>query len=85
MMKRMMLSGALVLCAMVAIGVTVKVPLREGWRFVKADDSAAGTNLTIKAMSDTQVVKENTGSHVFVRMFGKGLDAMEDFVIGLEM
>jgi len=52
MMKRMMLSGALVLCAMVAIGGTVKVPLREGWRFVKADDPAAGTNLTIKAMSD---------------------------------
>ena len=51
-MKRMMLSGALVLCAMVAIGGTVKVPLREGWRFVKADDPAAGTNLTIKAMSD---------------------------------
>ena len=52
MMKRMMLSGALVLCAIVAIGGTVKVPLREGWRFVKADDPAAGTNLTIKAMSD---------------------------------
>lgn len=50
---------------------------------------AAGTDAArveaIKAMSDAQVVKENTGSHVFVRMFGKGLDAMEDFVIGLEM
>ena len=49
--KRMWIAGAAVCCAVVAAGVTVKVPLREGWRFVKADDPAAGTNLTIRVMS----------------------------------
>ncbi len=39
----------------------------------------------IKAMSDEQVVKEDTGSKVFIRMFGKALDAMEDFDLVLEM
>ena len=39
----------------------------------------------IKAMSDEQVVKEDTGSKVFIRMSGKGLDAMEDFDLTLEM
>ena len=34
-----------------AFGATEKVALRTGWRFVKADDPAAGTNLTIRAMS----------------------------------
>ena len=35
-----------------AHGGTVRVPLKEGWRFVKADDPAAGTNLSMSAMSD---------------------------------
>ncbi len=39
------------LCAAVAFGGTEKVALRDGWRFVKADDPAAGTNLTIAALS----------------------------------
>ena len=39
----------------------------------------------IKAMSDEQVVKEDTGSKVFIRMCGKCLDAMEDFALALEM
>ena len=34
-----------------AFGATEKVALRTGWRFVKADDPVAGTNLTIRAMS----------------------------------
>ena len=34
-----------------AFGGTQKVPLDHGWRFVKADDPSAGTNLTIQAMS----------------------------------
>ena len=37
-----------VLCA---FGGTVKIPLKEGWRFVKDDDPKAGTNLTLQAMS----------------------------------
>ena len=39
------------LMATVAFGGTVKVPLKTGWRFMKADDPAAGTNLTMQAMS----------------------------------
>ena len=35
-----------------AHGAVESVPLKAGWRFVKADDPAAGTNLTIGAMSD---------------------------------
>ena len=37
------------LCACAA---TVKVPLADGWRFVKADDPKIGTNYTFGAMSD---------------------------------
>jgi beta-galactosidase len=37
---------------MCALAATVKVPLDEGWRFVKADDPSALTNLTIRSMSD---------------------------------
>ena len=37
--------------ATVAFGGTVKVPLKTGWRFMKADDPVAGTNLTMQAMS----------------------------------
>ena len=39
------------LLAAAAFGETVKVPLNTGWKFVKADDPAAGTNLTMQAMS----------------------------------
>ena len=39
------------LCASAVVGGTVKVPLKSGWKFVKADDPAAGTNLTFKMMS----------------------------------
>ena len=46
-----MIAVAAALCAAFAHGATVKVPLKAGWRFAKADDPAAGTNLTIKAMS----------------------------------
>ena len=37
--------------SMLAFGGTQKVPLKEGWRFVKADDPMAGTNLTLRTMS----------------------------------
>ena len=39
------------LCSAFARGATERIPLKTGWRFVKADDPSAGTNLTIKAMS----------------------------------
>ena len=38
--------------ASVANAATVKVPLKEGWRFLKADDPSAGASLTMKTMSD---------------------------------
>ena len=40
-------------CALagVANAATVKVPLKEGWRFIKADDPSAGASLTMKTMS----------------------------------
>ena len=36
-----------------------------------------------KAMADAQIIKQDTGSHVFLRLTGYVLDAMEDFDIGL--
>ena len=39
----------------------------------------------IKALDDAAVVKEDTGSHVFIRLFGYVLDAMEDFAVVLEV
>ena len=52
--SRVVNAALCVLFAGVFAGVqaaTLKVPLNDGWRFVKADDPAAGTNLTIKTMS----------------------------------
>ena len=54
--------------AVVSFGATEKVALKTGWRFVKGDDPAAGTNLTIKAMSamlDRACVGDVSGAHVF--------------------
>ena len=50
-MKRFLIAVCLAEIAASACGGTLKVPLREGWRFVKADDPKAGTNLTIQALS----------------------------------
>ena len=44
-------ASAFVVASAAAGGATLKVPLKDGWRFTKGDDPAAGTNLTIKAMS----------------------------------
>ena len=38
----------------------------------------------IKALSDDALRKEDTGSHVFLHLYGHVLDAMEDFHITLE-
>lgn len=38
----------------------------------------------IKSLADESLRKEDTGSHVFLRMYGRVLDAMEDFHITLE-
>lgn len=56
----------------------------RSYLLTQAVDDAARVD-AIKAMSDEQVVKENTGSKVFIQMFGKVLDAMEDFALVLEM
>lgn len=39
----------------------------------------------IKALDDTAVIKEDTGSYVFIRLYGYVLDAMEDFSLVLEI
>lgn len=39
----------------------------------------------IKALDDAAVVKEDTGSYVFIRLYGYVLDAMEDFALVLEV
>ncbi|MBR2934909.1 MAG: phage tail sheath subtilisin-like domain-containing protein [Oscillospiraceae bacterium] len=84
---------------LVALGDYLKVleqegALKAGSSGVKLDAAATRKYLLaqdpsradeIKAMSDEQVVKEDTGSKVFIRMFGKALDAMEDFDLVLEM
>ena len=43
---------AAMVAAWAASAATVKVPLADGWRFVKSDDPKAGSGLSIKAMSD---------------------------------
>lgn len=47
-----------------------------------AGDSAEVTR--VKALSDDALRKEDTGSHVFLHLYGRVLDAMEDFHITLE-
>jgi beta-galactosidase len=46
------LLAVVTVCFANALGATLKVPLKTGWRFVKADDPAAGTNLTHHVMSE---------------------------------
>ena len=50
MRERIILAAAMLFAAF-AHGATQSVPLKGGWRFIKADDPAAGTNLTLQAMS----------------------------------
>lgn len=65
-------------------GAALDAAATRSYLITQAGDDAARVD-EIKAMSDEQVVKENTGSKVFIRMYGKGLDAMEDFDLVLEM
>ena len=51
-MKRLCIALGVVGLAVVAFGGTTKVALKSGWKFVKADDPKAGTNLTLQAMSE---------------------------------
>ena len=39
----------------------------------------------IQALDDPEVIREDTGSYVFIRLAGYVLDAMEDFAIILEV
>ena len=51
--------------------------------------TAAGDDVTeaerIKKLSDNEVIKENTGSKVFLKLYGNIMDAMEDFAIVFEV
>ena len=42
--------------AVASFGATEKVALKTGWRFVKGDDPAAGTNLTIKEGEGSELI-----------------------------
>ena len=72
-----------ILCTAFAQGATVKVPLKDGWRFVKADDPAAGTNLTLQAMSGildwAEKCDGGMGSSRPTDGGGQGLAALPDF------
>ena len=50
-MKHFLIAVCLAEMAASVCGGTLKVPLQDGWRFVKADDPQAGTNLTLQALS----------------------------------
>ena len=58
-------------------GGTVQVPLKDGWRFVKADDPAAGTNLTLGAMSDI-LDRASRGDASSAPVFGWAQPAFDD-------
>ena len=51
----------------------------------QATDAGNTTEVTrLKNLSDEALRKEDTGSHVFLYLYGRVLDAMEDFHITLE-
>lgn len=62
-----------------AYGGTVQVPLKDGWRFVKADDPAAGTNLTLGAMSDI-LDRANRGDTSGAPVFGWAQPGFDDSI-----
>ena len=67
-MNRILIAICLAGMATNLCGGTLKVPLKEGWRFVKADDPQAGTNLTLQAMSgilDRAVCGDAAGAPAF--------------------
>lgn len=51
--------------------------------------AAAGDDTTeaerVKKLNDNEVIKENTGSKVFLKLYGNIMDAMEDFAIVFEV
>ena len=51
MKLKLKICACAVVCVAAAFGGTQKVPLKTGWRFIKADDSAVGTNLPLQVMS----------------------------------
>lgn len=70
--------------------------IREGSSGVELDAEATRAWLTenttdadelerIRALDDEAIVKEDTGSFVFLKLYGRVLDAMEDFAITLEV
>lgn len=69
--------AAIAAAGFAAFGGTVQVPLKDGWRFVKADDPAAGTNLTLGAMSDI-LDRANRGDTSGAPVFGWAQPAFND-------
>lgn len=60
----------------------------EAIRTYLLEEAAKTGNMTeaarIRGLSDDALRRENTGSHVFLSLYGKVMDAMEDFHITLE-
>ena len=71
-MRNAIILAVMALSMAFAQGATVKVPLKDGWRFVKADDPSAGTNLTLQAMSGILDWAEKNGGV-------RGAPALPDF------
>ncbi len=71
-MRNAIILASMALSMALAQGATVKVPLKDGWRFVKADDPSAGTNLTLQAMSGILDRAEKSGG-------GQELTSLPDF------
>ena len=74
---RMCIVAAIAAIGLSALGGTVQVPLKDGWRFVKADDPAVGTNLTLGAMSDI-LDRANRGDTSSAPVFGWAQPSFDD-------
>ena len=73
----MCIVAAIAAIGLSALGGTVQVPLKDGWRFVKADDPAVGTNLTLGAMSDI-LDRANRGDTSSAPVFGWAQPSFDD-------
>lgn len=57
----------------------------RAYLLVQAEEAGDSAEITrVKELSDDALRKEDTGSHVFLHLYGHVLDAMEDFHITLE-
>ncbi len=66
-------------------GVELDAEATRNYLLEQANDAGDAEEVNrVKALSDEELRKEDTGSHVFLYLYGRVLDAMEDFHITLE-